>query len=107
MTTQVPDDEAEVLLAVCRTTYCRIMARSGGDIAAAKMAVRFELARAGFEVISDDGDITAGIATVVVMLADGRYVQRDAIGGWHVHWHPMDEDYDWWHDPHRFLEQEP
>jgi len=72
------------LLAVCRTTYRRIMAETGGDIPAAKEAVRFELRRAGFQVAPDDLERTAGMETVIVMLAEGRYVQRDSRDNWTV-----------------------
>ena len=79
------DDDA--LLAVCRTTYRRIVEKNW-SFAAAREAARFELQRAGFDVVNEDDDISAGLQTVVVMLADGRYVQRDAVGGWHVHRNP-------------------
>ena len=69
----------DALLAVCRTAYRRIMAEMDGNIPAAKEAVRFELQRAGFEVAPDDQEMTAGMATVIVMLADGHYVQRNAL----------------------------
>jgi hypothetical protein len=78
----------EALVAVCRTTYRRIVEVEHGSADAAKAAVRFELARAGYEVIKDEDDVSKGLKTVVVMLADGRYVQRDALGGWHVHRNP-------------------
>jgi len=67
--------DTDALLAVCRTTYRRVMAESGGNPPAAKDAVRFELRRAGFEVAADDQERTAGMTTVIVMLADGHYVQ--------------------------------
>ncbi|NLS97599.1 MAG: hypothetical protein GXX96_36125 [Planctomycetaceae bacterium] len=77
----------EALVAVCRTTYRRIVEVKHGSFADAKAAVRFELARAGYEVATDE-ELLQGLKTVVVMLADGRYVQRDAFGGWHVHRNP-------------------
>ena len=75
----------DALLAVCRTTYRRIMAETGGNIPAAKEAVRFELQRAGFEVAADDQERTADFSTVIVWLADGHYVQRDVFDRWYVH----------------------
>lgn len=72
------------LLAVCRTAFRRVMAKTDGDVAAAKQAVRVELQRAGFQVAPDDETMTAGMATVIVTLADGRYVQRDASDRWYV-----------------------
>jgi len=80
------DDDA--LLAICRTTYRRIVVANKGSFAACREAVRFELQRAGFEVVNEDDDISVGLQTVLVMLAEGRYVQRDALGGWHVHRNP-------------------
>jgi len=77
--------DTDALLAVCRTTYRRVMAETGGNIPAAKEAVRFELRRAGFEVAPDDQERTADFATVIVILADGHYVQRDVFGRWYVH----------------------
>lgn len=74
----------DALLAVCRTTYRRVMAESGGNLPAAKDAVHFELRRAGFEVAADDQTRTAGMVTVIVMLADGHYVQRDSRDNWTV-----------------------
>ena len=71
--------DTDALLAVCRTTYRRSMTETGGNIPAAKEAVRFELRRAGFEVAADDQERTAGMVTVIVMLADGHYVQRNAL----------------------------
>ena len=79
------DDEA--LVAVCRTTYRRVVEVERGSLADAKAAVRSELARAGYKVAEDE-ELLKGLKTVVVMLADGRYVQRDALGGWHVHRNP-------------------
>lgn len=84
--TGMMDDDA--LLAVCRTTYRRIVEANKGSEGAAREAVRFELRRAGFEVVSDEDDLSGGLKTVVVMLADGRYVQVDAFGDWHVHRYP-------------------
>jgi len=83
--TAIMDDDA--LLAVCRTTYRRVV-EGKGSVGAAREAGRFELRRAGFEVISDQDDLSGGLKTVVVMLADGRYVQVDAFGDWHVHRYP-------------------
>lgn len=80
------DDDA--LLAVCRTAYRRIM-ENKGSAGAAEEAVRFDLRRAGFEVVSDESDLTVGLKTVLAMLADGRYIQLDAFGGWHVHRYPL------------------
>jgi hypothetical protein len=73
------------------------MAETGGNLPAAKEAVRFELQRAGFEVAADDHEMTAGMATVIVMLADGHYVQRDSRDNWTVQLHaapgtPDEED---------------
>jgi hypothetical protein len=64
--------DTDALFPVCRTAYRRVMAETGGNITAAKEAVRFELQRAGFEVAADDHEMTAGMATVIVMLADGH-----------------------------------
>ena len=69
--------DTNALLTVCRTAYRRVMAELDGSIPAAKEAVRLELRRAGFEVAADDHEMTAGMVTVIVMLADGHYVQRD------------------------------
>lgn len=80
------DDDA--LLAICRTTYRRIVKGKSWSFAAAREAARFELQRAGFDLVNEDDDISVGLQTVLVMLADGRYVQRDAFGGWHVHRNP-------------------
>jgi hypothetical protein len=82
MTGTMDDD---TLLAVCRRTYGRIVRAKKGSVGAAREAVRFELRRAEFEVVNDEDDVSAGLKTVVVMLADGRYVQLDAFGEWHVH----------------------
>ena len=41
----------------------------------------------GYEVTRDE-ELLKGLKTVVVMLADGRYVQRDALGSWPVHRNP-------------------
>ena len=60
------------------------MAETGGNIPAAKEAVRVELERAGFQVAPDDQQRTAGLDTVIVMLADGHYVQRNAFDWWYV-----------------------
>lgn len=79
------DDDAS--LAICRTTYRQIV-EENWSFAAAREATRFELQRAGFELVNEDDDISVGLQTVLVMLADGRYVQRDAFGGWHVHRNP-------------------
>ena len=76
--------DTDALLAVCRTTYRRVMAETGGNLPAAKEAVRFELQRAGFEVAADDHEMTAGMVTVIVMLADGHHVQRTTFGEWHA-----------------------
>jgi 3-hydroxyisobutyrate dehydrogenase-like beta-hydroxyacid dehydrogenase len=61
------------------------MAHIDGSLHTAKEAVRFELRRAGFEVAADDQERTADFATVIVMLADGHYVQRDVFDRWYVH----------------------
>lgn len=74
----------KALLAVCRTAYRRVMAETDGDVPAAKEAVRGELQRAGFQVAPDEETMTAGMATVIVTLADRRYVQRDACDRWYV-----------------------
>ena len=74
----------DALLAVCRTAYRRIVEAERGPIDAVKAAVRIELERAGYEVAEDSDELLQGLQTVVVMLADGRYVQRDALGDWHV-----------------------
>ena len=79
------DDDS--LLAVCRTTYRRIVAQ-GGTFADAQDAVRAELRRAGFDVAAHSDDMTSGMQTVVVMLADGRYVQRDSRDRWSVQRYP-------------------
>ena len=76
--------DTAALLTVCRTAYRRSMAETHGNTPAAKEAVRFELKRAGFEVAADDRELTADMATVIVMLADGHYVQRDAFDRWYV-----------------------
>ena len=47
-----------------------------------------ELRRAGFDVAADTDEMTRGMQTVVVMLADGRYVQRDARDRWSVRRYP-------------------
>jgi hypothetical protein len=39
-------------------------------------------------------DKCCGFGWRIVMLADGRYVQHDAGGGWHVHWCPVDDAFD-------------
>jgi len=77
--------DTDALLAVCRTTYRRVTAETDGNIPAAKEAVRFELRRAGFEPAPDDQERTADFSTVIVILADGHYVQRDAFDRWYVH----------------------
>jgi hypothetical protein len=77
----------DALLVVCRTAHRRSMAETGGNIPAAKEAVRFELQRAGFEAVDDDHEMPAGMATVIVVLADGHYVQRDSRDNWTVRLH--------------------
>jgi len=75
----------DVLLAACRTTYRRIVEAEHGSIDAVKRAIRFELDRAGYEVAEDNEQLLKDLKSVVVMLADRRYVQRDVFGDWHVH----------------------
>lgn len=79
------DDDA--LIAVCRTTYCLILAQ-GGTFADAQDTVRAELRRAGFDVAADRDEMTRGMQTVVVTLAAGRCVQRDSRDGWSVQRYP-------------------
>jgi uncharacterized protein len=79
------DDDA--LIAVCRTTHRLILAQ-GGTFADAQDAVRAELRRAGFDVTADSDAMTSGMRTIMVMLADGRYIQRDAQDRWSVQRNP-------------------
>jgi hypothetical protein len=70
------DEDDDTRLAVCQPTYRRIVEAISGSIGAAREAVRFESQRAGFDVANDDEDVSTGVQTVVVMLADGRLVQH-------------------------------
>lgn len=79
------DDDA--LVPVCRTASRRVIGQ-GGTLADAQDAVRAELRRAGFYVAADTDEMTRGMQTVVVMLRDGRYVQRDARDRWSVQRYP-------------------
>jgi hypothetical protein len=74
----------DALLAVCRTTYRRVMAQSGASIDHVKAAARAELHRAGFEVALDDDELTDGLPTILVTLADGRCVCRSEPDRWRI-----------------------
>ena len=80
-------DDDDALLAVGRTAY-RQAIEQGGGIVHMKDAVRAEVQRAGFFVMPDDEDMTTGIQTVIVTLADRRYVQRNAWDRWAVWRYP-------------------
>ena len=73
-TPQSDDDQA--LLAVCRSTYSRIMATAPGNVAAAQLAIAEELRKAGFELEEDNEEMTGRLRTILAVLADGRSVQR-------------------------------
>ena len=83
-----PTDAEHVVDRLIDMGYRRVVEANKGSVAAAKEAVRFELCRAGFEVVNDEDDVSSGLKTVVIMLADGRYVQHDGRGDWHVHRYP-------------------
>ncbi len=76
------DDKA--LLAVCRTTYRRVMHASGGDFQMVQMAAVQDVRRAGFEVDADAIDLVSGVATCIVALADGREVFRSHGGNFTI-----------------------
>ena len=75
----------DTLLAVCRTTYDRVWAATGGSVDATRDAIRVELERAGFTPATHDREMMQGANTVFAMLADGRYVRLDRQGNWQVH----------------------
>jgi hypothetical protein len=77
-----PDEEA--LLAVCRSTYSRIMAMAPGNVSAAQLAMAEELRKAGFELRDDNEELIARLATIFAVLDDGRSVQRLGSGEWVV-----------------------
>jgi hypothetical protein len=78
----VPDEEA--LLAVCRSTYSRIMASLPGNVSAAQLAIAEELRQAGFELHEDNEELIARLPTIFAVLDDGRSVQRLGSGEWVV-----------------------
>jgi hypothetical protein len=53
----------EALLAVCRSTYSRVMASLPGNVSAAQLAIAEELRRAGFELEEDNEAMTGSLRT--------------------------------------------
>jgi len=74
--------EDHALLAVCRTAYDRLMGKFNGNVEAAKMGTAVELERAGFPVHDDNEELVARLPSIIVVLADGRTVQRLPSGEW-------------------------
>jgi hypothetical protein len=77
-----PDEEA--LLAVCRSTYSRVMAMAPGNDSAAQLAIAEALRQAGFELHDDNEELIARLPTIFAVLNDGRSVQRLGSGKWVV-----------------------
>lgn len=75
--------EEETLLAVCRTTYRRVM-NATRDVEMVQLALPQYLRRAGFEPRGDSPELTFGQPDTLVVLDDGRNVHRKADGTWHI-----------------------
>jgi hypothetical protein len=73
----------DALLAVCRTTYRRVMDATG-DVEMVQLALPQDLQRAGVDVDRDSPELTFGLSDVLVVLADGRSVHRHADGIWRI-----------------------
>jgi hypothetical protein len=82
VSTCVPDEES--LLAVCQSTYSRIMATAAGNVSAAQLAIAEELRQAGFQLHEDNEELIARLPTILAVLADERSVQRLGSGEWVV-----------------------
>ncbi len=82
VSTCVPNEEA--LLAICRSTFSRIMAMAPGNVSAAQLAIAEELRQAGFELDEDNEELIARLPTIFAVLADGLSVQRLRSGEWVV-----------------------
>ena len=80
------DDNA--LLAVCRTTYRRVMHATDGDFWMVQLAAVQDLDRAGFDVDRELLDVVERMPTCVTALRDGRAVFRD-----HAGYFEIDRDY--------------
>ena len=78
----------ETLLAVCRTTYRRVMQATCGEFWMVQLAVVQDLDRAGFDVDRELLDAVERMKTCVAALEDGRAVFRDHAGNFEI-----DRDY--------------
>ena len=74
----------DVLLAVCGTTYRRVMDASGGDVEMVQLALPQDVRRAGFEADGDSPEKTFGQSHTLVTLSDGRTVCRSKTGRWTI-----------------------
>jgi hypothetical protein len=78
----------DTLLAVCRTTYRRVMNATGGDFGMVQLAAVQDLDRAGFDVDRELLDAVERMQTCVAAVEDGRAVFRDYAGNFEI-----DRDY--------------
>lgn len=80
--TQTLSNDDEALLAICRTTYARIMASLPGNISTAQLAIADEVWLADFEMGEHNEEMIAVTSTIFAVLADGRSLQRRPTGDW-------------------------